>query len=51
VTKVNDFSDALRHVMASDGEALFKSVTVPNPQRRGNDIYWSFSAELAKGSG
>ena len=50
VTKINDFSDALRHVL-SKGEPLFKSVGVPNPQRRGNDIYWNFTAELAKGEG
>jgi len=48
VTKINDFSEALRHV-TSNGELLFKSVSVPTPQRRGNDISWNFTAELANG--
>jgi len=48
VTKINEFSDKLRHV-TSNGEPLFKVVTVPQVSRRGNDVAWNFSAELAKG--
>lgn len=50
MTKINDFSDALRHV-TSNGEPLFKLVTVPQTTRRGNDVTWNFSAELTKGEG
>lgn len=48
MTKMNDFSAALRGVMV-DGQPLFKNVTVPQINARGEQIYWNFTAELAKG--
>ncbi len=48
ISKVNDFSERLRRV-TSNGQPLFKSVSVPIPQRRGNDITWNFTAELMNG--
>ena len=49
-TKVNDFSEALRHVTVNN-EPLFKVVTVPQTTLRGADVTWNFTAELAKGEG
>jgi hypothetical protein len=48
LTKVNEFSDSLRHVM-SGGQPLFKTVTTPSTTIRNNEVNWNFTAELAKG--
>ena len=48
MTKINEFSDLLRRT-TSNGQPLFKSVTVPAQVIRGDQISWSFTAELAKG--
>ncbi len=47
-SKVNDFSDALRRTM-SNGQPLFKNVTVPAITSRGGQVHWNFAADLAKG--
>jgi hypothetical protein len=48
MTKINEFSDLLRRTI-SNGQTLFKSVTVPQQTVRGEQISWSFTAELMKG--
>jgi hypothetical protein len=50
VTKLNDFSEALR-LATSNGQPIFKSVTVPPWSRVGNEVRWNIAAELAKGEG
>jgi hypothetical protein len=51
VTKLNEFSEALRLATSREGQPIFKSVTVPPWTRRGNDVTWNIDAELAKGEG
>jgi hypothetical protein len=51
IGKLNEFSEALRTTTLTNGEPLFKSVTVPPWVKRGNDATWNLTAELAKGEG
>ncbi len=51
VTKLNEFSEALRLAASKEGQPIFKWVNVPPWTRNANGVTWSIEAELAKGEG